>query len=146
MAFDWYDPKTKNNEDVKVSGTTITVTEAGLAKLSKIDPAFATAGFVALGWDVQKNLLGLVPASASSPGGFKFGLRGRSKTTRTISAARFFDAYRIPAVPGKETTAIQAIDGVAAIALTSVKSVPGSNAFVEDIPKRRGRKPKNPAE
>jgi len=145
MAFDWYDPKTKNSEDVKVSGTTITVTEAGLEKLSKIDPAFDTAGFVALGWDGQKNLLGLIPTSASSPGGFKFGLRGRSKTTRTVSAARFFEAYHIPAVPGKETATIQTIDGVAAIALTSIKSAPGSE-LVEDSPKRRGRKPKNPIE
>jgi hypothetical protein len=146
MAFDWYDPKTINSEDVKVSGTTITVTETGLTRLGEIDPAFATTGYVALGWDSQKNLLGIVPTSSTSPGGFKFGLRGRSKTTRTISAARFFDAYGIPAVPGKESAPVQVIDGVAAITLSASKSGHGITSISGESPKRRGRKPKNPVE
>src|ERR1700722_5614831 len=95
MAFDWYTPKTRATDDVKVSGTTITITEVGLSKLTEIDPGFHSAEFVSLGWDAQKNLLGISPLHGSKTGAFKFGLRGRSKTSRTISAARFFEAFGV---------------------------------------------------
>jgi hypothetical protein len=95
MAFDWYTPKTRATEDVKISGTTITITEAGLARLTEIDPAFHSAEYVSLGWDTQKSLLGMSPLHSAKTGAFKFGLRGRSKTSRTISAARFFEAFGI---------------------------------------------------
>jgi hypothetical protein len=143
MTFEWYDPKTKNGEDAKISGTTITFTETGLTRLNQVNPSFETAGYVVLGWDSQRSLVGLAPASENISGAFKFGLRGRSKLTRTISAARFFDAYRIPAIEGKELAAIQVIDGVAAIPLHSAQSKIGSTSDSDELPKRRGRKPKS---
>lgn len=140
MSFEWYSPRAKLTEEVKISGTTVTITEAGLNKLREINPAFEKASYVALGWDSHRGLLGIAPLESNHIGAFKFGLRGRSQSTRTISAARFFDSYSIEALPSKTTASITTVDGVAAVPIPSRKAA--GSMSVGDLPKRRGRKPK----
>ncbi|MGO8671260.1 MAG: hypothetical protein ACLQVD_07860 [Capsulimonadaceae bacterium] len=95
MGFTWYSPKSKQIVDVKVTKSSIVITDTGLSKLASIIPGFNQAGTVKLGWDPDRGLVAIAPTAEEDKGGFKIARRGRSQSSRTINAAKFFEAFSI---------------------------------------------------
>jgi len=128
MAIAWFATAAKQGADVKITNNNITVTSSGLEKLREINPAFENAGNVLLGWDSDEQLVAIAPSDASA-NAFKFGKRGRTQTSRTVNAAKLFEAFGVPA-NGVTDGVIKNVDGVAVFSLTAPKEV---------APVRRGR-------
>lgn len=93
MPISWYSSKPKQSVDVKLTKSSIVITDSGVGKLLDIDPRFDDATHVKLGWDQEDHLIAIAPAGDNDKDVFKIGRRGRSKTNRTINAAKFYEHF-----------------------------------------------------
>lgn len=134
MGIKWFAPKAKQGAEVKVTKSSIVFTESGLQKLQAIDQRFADATHVRLGWDGDRNLVAVAPAAESEKGPFKIGRRGRNQNSRTVNAAKFFEAFELTP-DGVESAFLTAEDGVAVFQLGAPSDAPAPR-------RRRGRAPK----
>lgn len=140
VGIRWYAPKLRQAAEVKVTKSSIVFTESGVARLHAIDPRFAEVTHVRLGWDSERGLVAVAPAPEGEKGHFKIGRRGRSQSSRTVNASKFFEAFALTPASGISTDcALIAEDGVALFRLNLPAAAP-----VGDGPprRRRGRAPK----
>lgn len=140
MPINWFAPKPKQTADVKITKTSIVLTESGNAKIAEINNAFADTTQVKLGWDPERNLIAIAPASADDKGAFKLSRRGRSQNTRNISADKFFQAFGLVLDEASNNGA--ELFGEDGVALFSVVVQP---AGAVPVRKKRGRVPKSAA-
>ena len=124
MSINWYSPKAKQGAEVKVTKSSIVFTEAGLQKLQTIDARFADCTHIRLGWDVDRGLVAVTPAPEGEKGYFKIGRRGRNQSTRTVNAAKFFEAFGLlpESVSGADRV-LSAEDGIALFRLSATAEV-----------------------
>jgi hypothetical protein len=140
MAIDWYAPKPKQSADVKVTKASIVFTEGGVQKLYSIDQRFADATHVRLGWDAQRSLIAIAPAPDGEKGHFKIGRRGRNQNSRTINAAKFFEAFALsPDETAPNDPTLSSENGVAVFRL----NVPQAVEAAAKPRQRRARTPKS---
>src|SRR5580700_8851710 len=134
MGIEWLAPKAKQGVEVKVTKSSIVFTECGLEKLQTIDQRFADATHVRLGWDGERGLVAVAPASDSEKGQFKIGRRGRNQASRTVNAAKFFEAFALaPNGLAAAGAVLEGEDGIAVFRLA------GAPAAVDAAPVRRRR-------
>lgn len=91
MAFVKYtaDMKSAKAEpDVRMSASSIVVTESGLAKY----PVLSDASYLELYYSEETREIGLSPATDKSKDAFKFSQRGRGKS-KVVSAGRFLQKF-----------------------------------------------------
>jgi hypothetical protein len=138
MGIQWFAPKAKQGVEVKVTKSSIVFTESGLQKLQTIDQRFTDATHVRLGWDGDRNLVAVAPAAETEKGHFKVGRRGRNQSSRTVNAAKFFEAFELT-LDGVESAILQGEDGVAVFQL----GTPAVAASSAPVRRRRGRAPKS---
>jgi hypothetical protein len=142
MTITWYAPKTKQGADVKLTKSSIVITQCGVEKLVSIDARFEHATHARLGWDADHSLVAIAPASDGEKGVFKIGRRGRDQNTRTINAAKFFQAFNL-VVDSDSPNApeLSGENGVALFKLNIRGAAPSANG-IAPVRRRRGRVPK----
>jgi hypothetical protein len=142
MGIMWYAPRAKQGVDVKLTKSSIVITQSGVEKLVSIDSRFENATHAKLGWDADHSLVAIAPAADGEKGVFKIGRRGRDQNTRTINGAKFLQAFNLVVDPdAPNAPELSGENGVAVFKLNIRGAVPSTNG-IAPIGRRRGRIPK----
>jgi hypothetical protein len=138
MPITWFAPKPKQTADVKITKTSIVITESGNNKLVEINNRFSEINQVKLGWDPERSLVAIAPSTDEDKGLFKLSRRGRSQSTRNIGADKFFQEFGL--VPDETANNGTELFGEGGVALFKVVPKPAGTIGAR---KKRGRVPKS---
>ncbi|BDI33970.1 hypothetical protein CCAX7_60210 [Capsulimonas corticalis] len=114
MPIEWYATAaapTAQQTDYKISKSTIVLSEQGQGKLPD-------GAAVKLGYDAERNVIAIAPATDGDKTAFKISRRGRG-TQQQITAKKLFQRFGITPVEGGIEGSFEEADGILIASLAS---------------------------
>ncbi|MCW3058323.1 MAG: hypothetical protein JWQ02_144 [Capsulimonas sp.] len=107
MALEWFSPQTPQRQqfDYKIVKSSIVITESGIFKISD------GVTQVKLGYDSDKNVIGIAPAEAGDKTAFKLARRGRG-IQHQVSAKKLFERFGLSPLTEAIEGNFEEVDGV----------------------------------